>query len=389
MKRVLLNWPANVYYGWGIVGLNLLCHLARDPDLRALMGEPIAEADFTAVDPLRIYGCHQAIAETNAFQPHVRTAAASGNRLAIPVVDSLGNGLVSRTPFTGTLTLGRCIFEDTRLVELDAKLAKYDSLITASRWNAALLEANCRKRVTILHEGIDPSLFHPAPKSGFLDPNRFYIFSGGKVEFRKGHDLTLLAFREFSRRHDDAMLVTLWHSPWPKLSAGFQGRLAAPLGLTAQGLVDISRWVAANGIDPKKVVELPRTPNPQMPEILREMDCALAPSRAEACTNLLVKEAMACGIPTIVSDNTGVQDLIGVDNCVALTRQQPVRAFEASGTDGWGESDVEEIVAALERLYTDSRWRRDVGSRGARWLIEQGRTWENHAKALKSLILSS
>jgi glycosyltransferase involved in cell wall biosynthesis len=288
----------------------------------------------------------------------------------------------------GRRTIARCIFEDTRLERLDEILAPYDVLLCASHWNAELLKAHCRKPVEIVIEGIDPSLFHPGPKSGLLPKDRFYIFSGGKVEYRKGHDLTLLAFREFSRRHPEATLVTLWHSPWPQLSAGFQGRLAAALTLNARGMIDAPRWLAANGIDPAKVIELPQTPNPLMPQILRDMDCALAPSRAEACTNLLAKEAMAAGLPVILAANTGVKDLIDDGNCLALTRQGPIRQESLGGTDGWGESDVEEILAALERLYTDSALRKKIGSDGAEWIMRNDRTWAAHARGVKTVVLS-
>jgi glycosyltransferase involved in cell wall biosynthesis len=284
--------------------------------------------------------------------------------------------------------MGRCIFEDTRLEELDEKLVRFDVLLCASHWNAQMLRANCNRRVEIIFEGIDPSQFHPAPKSGVLDRNKFYIFSGGKVEFRKAHDLVLLAFNEFSRRHDDAMLVTVWHSPWPQLAAGFQGKLQAPLELNPQGLIDVKTWVARNGIDPMKIIEIGQVPNALMPSLLREMDCALAPSRAEACTNLLAKEAMACGVPVILAANTGVNDLIAGGNSLPLTHQKTVRDYPHSGTEGWGESDVEEIVEALERLYSDTALRKRIGEAGSAWIVEAGRTWSNHARQLKSLLLS-
>jgi glycosyltransferase involved in cell wall biosynthesis len=308
--------------------------------------------------------------------------------LPMTVVEGLGNGLFRPGGLRGTKTMGRCIFEDTNLEQLDEKLARFDVLLCASRWSADLLRANCTKRVEIIFEGIDPSQFHPAPRSGVLDRNRFYIFSGGKVEFRKAHDLVLLAFKEFSRRHDDAVLVTVWHSPWPQLSAGFQGKLGAPLELTPQGVIDVKKWVARNGVDPTKIIEIGQVPNALMPSLLREMDCALAPSRAEACTNLLAKEAMACGVPVILAANTGVKDLIAEGNSMPLTRQRPVRDYPLSGTEGWGESDVEEIVEALERLYSDTALRKRIGIAGAAWIVEEGRTWSNHARQLKSLLLS-
>jgi len=61
------------------------------------------------------------------------------------------------------------------------------------------------------------------------------------------------------------------------------------------------------------VIDIGLVPNPMMPTVLREMDVSLQPSRAEACTSLPVKEAMACGIPVIAAVNTGMQDLLNSD----------------------------------------------------------------------------
>jgi glycosyltransferase involved in cell wall biosynthesis len=350
------------------------------------MGAPIGDSDIAGADPLRVYAAREAIVASNMFQHEL---ARTGRRnVGFPAVHGLGNGLVGPDSVQGTRNAGRCIFEDTRLQGLDDKLSRYDVLLCASNWNAELLQANCKKRVEVIFEGVDPSLFHPAPKGGFLEQGRFYIFSGGKVEYRKGHDLVLLAFREFSRRHKDAVLVTAWHSPWPHLSAGFQGKLSYPLELTREGTIDVKSWVARNGIDPNTVIDIGPVPNPTMPSVLREMDCALAVSRAEACTNLPATEAMACAVPVIVAKNTGVLDLVDGGNCLPLTRQTPIRDFAPSGTDGWGESDVDEIVAALERLYTDSKLRREIGEGGAAWMVREKRNWSSHAERLKSLVLS-
>src|SRR5262249_61209149 len=117
-------------------------------------------------------------------------------------------------------------------------------------------------------------------------------------------------FKEFSRRHDDAVLATAWHSPWPQLSAGFKGKLNVPLELAADGRIDVKKWVASNGINPDKVIEIKQIPNQLMPGLLCDMDCAVFPSRAEGGTNLPAKEAMACGIPIILSANTGMQDIL-------------------------------------------------------------------------------
>jgi glycosyltransferase involved in cell wall biosynthesis len=198
----------------------------------------------------------------------------------------------------------------------------------------------------------------------------------------------LRAFREFSRRHADAVLVTAWHSPWPSISKGFKGTLDVPLSLDERGFVNIKKWVADNGVDPSRVVEVFCTPNALMPTLLREVHVALQASRAEACTNLPAMEAMACGVPVIIADNTGMKDLITEDNCVRLSRQDVVTLESGScSTVGWGESNVDEIVEALEMLYSDRKRGEAIGGAASRWIREH-RTWEIHANKLKELVLS-
>jgi glycosyltransferase involved in cell wall biosynthesis len=383
-RQILLNWSASNTFGWGLVGLGIVLQWAFDPDVQPVMGFPLSAADFPGMDPARALALAPTALASQQLLDDLKAGTSILRERGILVMDALSNGL--KGPCTdrhGMYNVGRCVLEDTKLDSARSALAKYDSLLCASNWNAALLRAHCDKPVAMIHEGIDQAQFFPRPKEGFLDPGRFYIFSGGKIEFRKAHDLVLLAFREFAARHDDAVLVTAWHSAWPRLSAGFKGRSLAPVGLTAQGELDVRRWVAENGIEPRQFIELPRMPNSMLPSVLREMDCAVQVSRCEPCTNLPAKEAMACGIPVVLADNTGTRDLIDADNCIPLRSQGAVAAPADSGTEGWGETSVEEIVAALERLYTDTQYRKRIGTRGAEWIVEHRRTWRDHAKDLK------
>ena len=387
-RRVLLNWKASNTFGWGLVGLGLGLQWAKDPDLQPLMGFPMAANDFPGMDAIRAMTLRHLVPASNHFVAELADGKVNLRERQVLVIDALSNGFLGpNLQHHGLYNIGRCIFEDTRIDDLKTRLAKYDSLLCASNWNANLLRATGDKPVTMIHEGIDHSQFFPGPRSGLLEAGRFYVFSGGKIEFRKANDLVLLAFREFAARHEDAVLVAAWHSPWPKVSAGFQGKLQAPLGLDAQGELDISRWVIENGIAPGQFIELPRMPNPMLPAILREMDCAIQVSRCEPCTNLPAKEAMACGVPVILADNTGTHDLADADNCLPLRWQGTVNGGPGLGTDGWGESSVDEIVTAMETLYTDSLRRKSIGTRGAEWIIERHRTWRDHAAALKTHLM--
>jgi len=351
---------------------------------------PIEEDDLRMIDAARRERARAAIDYNN------ETMARAGELFArkkidldMPVVHALGSRFESNSfkKIGGTRNVARLVFEKTDISPYCQKLDAYDVIVCASRWNRELLRAQSAKPVELIHEGIDPVLFCPGPRMGDRFAGTFAIFSGGKIELRKGQDLVLLAFREFARRHDDAVLVTQWHSPWPEISAGFKGRLRSALGTDAAGALDIKKWADDNGIDADKIIDLGHVHNQLMPAILREVDCALQPSRAEGGTNFVAMEAMACGVPAILAANTGMLDIIEPDNCIALKRQSAIPPGAGNATEGWGESDIEEIIDALERLYASTQLRRHIGTAAASFMQE--RSWANHAEALKTLVLST
>ena len=383
---MLLNWEVNSTSGWGILGLNVFSQWARDPDLIPLSGTPIDNDTVRMVDPLRLSVISGAITTSNQYLEILINTRGDRVNLDATVIDPVSHGLAP-SRFVGKKNIARCIFENTDTTEFDRKLDRYDALLCGSHWNAEILKVRTMREVKVIFEGVDPSLFCPGPRSGLMNSDNFYVFSGGKVEGRKAQDLVLLAFREFSRRHRDAILVTAWHSPWDRFGAGFKGKLDAPLELDQNGFTNVKKWAVDNGIDPRQFIEIFSIPNQLMPMILREMDVALQPSRAEACTNLPVKEAMGCGVPVIVGNNTGMKDLITEDNCVALLDQRPVTGISGIDTTGWGESNVDEIVDALEMLYGDRKRRKRIGDTASRW-VSANRTWQKHAAELKEFVLS-
>jgi len=387
VNDVFLNWHLGSTFGWGILGLNIFFNWANDRDVRPLMGQPITRDGLGLIDPLRLSRAYAAIEHSNRFLSAIAAEASGHTNVDAIVIDALGNDFAG-SAYRGSRNVARCIFESTSLASAKASLARYDELLVASRWNAELITQATGRRASVIFEGVDTSLFCPGPKSGLMDADKFYVFSGGKVEFRKGQDLVLLAFAKFAERHRDAVLVTAWHSIWPHLSVGFQGRLQSPLELDAHGRLGVRDWAARNGIDARSVIDVGLVPNAMMPSILREMDVALQPSRAEACTSLPVKESMACCVPVIAAFNTGLKDLLDDDNALLLRSQASVGGGDAATMQGWGESDVDEIVAALEFAYEDRERARALGMRSREWLIRHDRTWQAHARDLKQWLLS-
>ncbi len=386
MRDVILNWQLGTNFGWGIMGLNIFAQWANDADVRPIMGQPIELSQLIGVDSLRM---SRIVAATNASNEYLRELGNDPSRCVEAVcIDALGNDFQPSSTCGAGLMIGRVTFETSSLKYARERLARYELLVTASTWNAALIKDATGRDARVIHEGVDVSLFCPGPRGGWLDTNRFYVFSGGKVEFRKAQDLVLLAFKRFAARHADAVLVAAWHSPWIDISRGFRGSLASPLPVGADGTLDVTRWVVENGIDADQVIDLGQVPNVLMPGILREMHVALQPSRAEGGTNIPVKEAMACGVPVIAARNTGMLDLLADDNCIMLRRQTPVSTADQAGTEGWGESDLEEIDAALEFAYQDRAAAAAIGTRSRQSLLDRGRTGQQHAATLKEWVLS-
>src|SRR6202012_5041938 len=116
------------------------------------------------------------------------------------------------------------------------------------------------------------------------------------------------------------------------------------------------------GIPEHQFFDLGSIPNHFMGRVLREMDVALFPNRCEGGTNLVAMECMAVGLPTIVSNNTGHKDLVATGGTFALERQRPVTPT-LHQTNGWGESDIDEIVERLESVWSNREEARKRGQK--------------------------
>jgi glycosyltransferase involved in cell wall biosynthesis len=319
---ILIDWGISSFYGWGVYGLNLALQWAGR-NVEAATLDPINRAQV-AVDPLR----------ARAIKPFLAASALA--RVCKPRPGDVRFSCLGNECYSGVTDLapgrnGVIFFEKPFSREAIRRAKEFDVIVAGSTWNADLLKSYGCTNVVTSFQGVDTSIFCPSPAPPpRLFGDRFVIFSGGKAEPRKGQDLVLKAFRAFVSRHPDALLVTAWASPWQGLARG--------MDLDMSGLED-------------KIIDIRSVPNWQMPAIYRACDVALFPNRSEGGTNLVAMEAIACGVPAIVSRNTGHIDLID-RGMVAypLDRQSP-------SEEGIGESDVEEIVAALFDALHEQQWR--------------------------------
>lgn len=360
LPRLGIRWTFTSFTGWGVFGLNL----ARDLTRRGLaVPVPLYTEDLLG-DEAR---ADPALAPALAAQREIRRRLETGDPLHLdfPVLHGLGNGLSAGQLSAGVFgapDIGMVFLEDTRQGNSVAQAARYRLLLAGSAWNGEVLRSFGIEHVAVCPQGVDTTLFRPQPRRGVFG-DRFTIFSGGKLEFRKGQDIIVAAFRIFHARHPDALLLTAWSSPFPGAAADLaQSPHGTGAPVAADSLELVSHWLARNGVPLDSMALLPAISNEAMASWLGDVDAAVFVSRAEGGTNLAAMETLACGVPTILSANTGHLDLIASVPCVALERQSAISTNPAAaGQVGWGETDPMDVVDALEQLYARREEARAMG----------------------------
>jgi glycosyltransferase involved in cell wall biosynthesis len=376
-RPLVFSWGVSSFFGWGVYGLNLMLHLAEHPEVAPLCAIEFGQGDVV-LDPLRNRRMAALAEQSQPLWDGLHEAQGDQVTLDHVVLEGLGNDMTAATSAHGKRLCGRpsigvVFLEYANLSPEGRQRADRFALIVAgSRWNEQVLRRQGVRNVTTVLQGVDTALYHPAPRTR-LFPGRFVIFSGGKLEYRKGQDLALATFRAFQRRHPEALLLTAWNSPWSELAAD----AAAHPGITPpprgeDGLPDMVGWAVRNGIPEDAVLSVGHIPNIVMPHVVREADAALFTNRCEGGTNLVAMECMASGLPTILSANTGHLDLLRHDIAVPLQRQGAA-VNERYDTTDWGESDVDEAVEALEALWRDRTEAAALGARAAAFMA--GMTW--------------
>ncbi len=389
--RLGIEWQIGVPSGWGTYGFNLLVQMVR------LGHSPVP----LVIDPsLRVDPLTDRLLE-RAMLDHARAKRIidlhGEAHLPYPVLFGIGDQLTFfRCPdsVSGSPSLGVVFLESATIPPDNVEAARSLPLIlTGSSWNQQILEAHGLTNARFCPQGIDPSLFHPAPRAGLVPPDRFVVFSGGKLEYRKGQDIVVGAFRRFYERHPDALLMTAWHNLWPASleTLGYSPHVDGRPGYDETGRLKVGEWLRANGLPREAFIDLGALTNAQVPRLLRDADLAVFPNRAEGGTNLVAMEAMACGIPTILSANTGHLDLIagaedvGEPVCWALANQIPIgQIAEMPALEGWGETTDDDLLEAMEAAYADRDESRRRGAAAARFMA--GWSWEAQTRKMVSLI---
>lgn len=392
--EIAIAWQLGPNFGWGLFGLEIALRLGAADRARPMLlsrmlpylGDPETRAALED-----IWARHRATIQ----RMHDRHPPGARVRLNVPVLTALGNDAARQfvnpnLDYSGTENHG-LVFLENPLITPRARdvYNSFDTMIAGSSWARDVLRANGVGGAGVCLQGIDPALFHPASDRDVDDTKPFTIFSGGKLEFRKGQDIVLQAARAFRDRHPEVRLTCVWGNPW---HAGASFKLlrhspyfpAMPAHAGPDG-IDWSGVFADAGLNFDQVQCHDTVEHWALPDIMREADVALFPNRCEGGTNMMAMQAMACGVPCILSANSGHLDIIAAGACLPLRAQKPVAMDEPTvSTEGWGESDIDEILECLETVYRDRATAREIGAAGAE--LMSGLTWRKQIDELATLI---
>ena len=270
------------------------------------------------------------------------------------IFHGFGNGLdeANNLPLNGRIKVAVGFFEVAKLGDnLIDYLSQFDLVVAGSTWNKNILIRHGLSRVVRVLQGVDTAIFNPIPVPRLLHAS-LIVFSGGKLEIRKGQDIVIQAFRKLLEIHPDALLIASWCNESSSLSSISVSPYvsSAPVKGDAES---ISNWLESQGI-PRKNFVVPGVLNSaQMASLIKQADLATFPNRCEGGTNLVAMEAIACGIPTVLSANSGHLDLmrLGCPGVLPISSTNPLK-FPLSDSENfrvWGESDPE----CLLKIFLD------------------------------------
>ena len=368
-QHALIDWPLTPYTGWGSYGIQLTQALLEqgryEPRLLAC-NDRSPHCDLHWLDAL------QYLEDQSRSLMQQLAAAEGAGCLPVATQASLGfsplGNYVPPPRFRAARHVGVTFFECSRFSARDLEILKnFDLVVSGSRWNQAILQQQGVRRSRLVHQGVDTTLFNPEPVPR-LFKRSLVIFSGGKLESRKGQDIVIAAFRRLLRHYPDALLIAAWGNVG---HVGLNTIATSPHveGAPERGRADaISPWLVANGVPEANFFLLPCLVNRQFPPLIKQADVAVFASRCEGGTNLMAMETLACGVPTLISANTGHLDLLAMGfghalpvGYAGLGRVAP-EALKLYGEDPlglWGETDPEELLQWWLRIAAEREaWRR-------------------------------
>ena len=201
IKRLAVSWQLSDTHGWGVFGLNLVKNLiAHGPIAPLILTEPYILGEYAGeletLSPL--------ISEMRELAAAIKSQGKPAFSAQVAVLHALGADFQHGNTYNklrGRRNIGFTFFERGNFSgDAIARANAYDKILAGSSWNRDFGRAAGIQNIDFVSQGVDTAIFYPMPSSNTYK-DRFVIFSGGKLELRKGQDLVIAAFKEFHARY--------------------------------------------------------------------------------------------------------------------------------------------------------------------------------------------
>jgi glycosyltransferase involved in cell wall biosynthesis len=211
-------------------------------------------------------------------------------------------------------------------------------------------------KIKPLLNGVDTEQFQPTAAKSACDPFPLTILFVGRILPEKGPDLLLKAASILHKKRKDGRLPAFR----VRIIGSSNFSAAAPLTRYERGLRELAFPLG-------KTVEFrPFLKRDKIPKLYQEADIFVAPSNWDEPFGLTIAEAMASGLPCVVSNRGGIPEVAGD---AALYFSPP---------------DPEELAEQIEQLLLNAKLRADLGLRARARVLELD--WTSRFYELKRAI---
>lgn len=228
------------------------------------------------------------------------------------------------------------------------------------------------EQVQVVPCGFDPDCFHPgvAPAAP-VAADFVFLYVGGLIQ-RKGYDLALQAFLQAFAPGEAVVLL-------------FKAFGTQSFYRGQPGLEQVQQAVAATAAQPRRVLLMEQVlPDAALAGLYRAAQCLVAPYRAEGF-GLPILEAMACGVPAIVTGSGPADEFAPPGTALPVAAHtvalgQQVEGWDLVAPGAWAGPDLDDLCRQLRWAYEHRDQLAAIGRRAASH-VHSHYTWQHSAAA--------